>query len=75
MCGDEGAMSAFPEFRKALGEPKGAARAILRGGKLALVREFASGTQALFVPHPVNRTAPGVGCVRWADHTVSGMCP
>ena len=76
MCGDEGAVtSTFPEFHKALGKPNGPAHAVVVGGKQVLVRDFSSGTRAIFMPHPSNRTALGAGCVKWADQTISGQCP
>ena len=60
-----------PEFSKPLGVPLGPARY----DGAALVRGFASGTNTTFLPHATNRTAMGVGCVRWADGSVSGVCP
>jgi hypothetical protein len=75
LCGIEGESILLPDFIKALGEPHGSAdQDASLGTRGGMVREFASGTRAIFAAG-VNHTARGSGCVRWGDGTVTGQCP
>ena len=71
LCGVEGEAAILPDFNRALGRPRGPA---LRDPSGGLVREFESGTRAIFVAGH-NDTARGSGCVRWGDGNVTGSCP